>query len=477
MSEHESSPRKPRRRLAITVRLMMLLILIVAAGLGMAVRRAQAQRRAVVQIKQAGGDVLYDYAYSLAGSSWAPAWLRGLEVASVNYYLPTGATAQGQLAHGGESVLIRSFQFPGANPNTIPPITMSLNVGMSSSEGLKPPVLLPFEQIDTLTINEIESARFTASFFDEESAPATAALLLELAPIKSDEAVQVAKLKTDLLTERRGGPKPNSPRGDARSLWKRLERRDSYTSPWEPAWLQRLIGDEYGQEVTSVNFHETITDNQSAPLENFSRLAELTFHDAEKITDSGLARLSGLTQLRRLDLRNARHVTDAGMPHLAKMVELRELTLDSPAITDVGFAQIGKLSHLEKLTLGNVTDAGLAHVNSLSTLRELNLMNTDISDAGLARLKDLKNLHSLSLACNRQITNAGLAHLAFLSELRELDLSYCHKITDTGLHHLRGLYKLRKLNLDETWVSDTEVAAARAATPGLVISRRGRPMF
>ncbi len=72
---------------------------------------------------------------------------------------------------------------------------------------------------------------------------------------------------------------------------------------------------------------------------------------------------------------------------------------------------------------------------------------------------------------------SGLEHIAGLTELRDLDLSYCPNITNTGLRHLRTLRKLRRLNQDETWVSEAEVTAATAATPGLLISRRGRPLF
>ena len=169
-------------------------------------------RRSVAQIKQAGGDVFYDYAYSLARSSWAPAWLRRLETTSVSYYLPAGVPAGGHPAQSGEGVSIRTFQFPGANPNTLPPITMSMSVSVSSLNGVKSPALPPFEDIDTLTMSQIESARFSASFFDEDMAPVTTALLLDSAPIKKDDAVEIAKLKTDLLTGAHapiGSPKLN----------------------------------------------------------------------------------------------------------------------------------------------------------------------------------------------------------------------------------------------------------------------------
>jgi hypothetical protein len=476
MSAQIPSPRKSRRRLAITLRVMMLLTLVLADGLSYKVRRTQTQKRAIAHIKRAGGDVFYDYGYSLALSSWAPTWLRGLEVTTVSYHL-AGATAGGQPAQTGESVPIRSFQFPGVNPYTLPPITMSLSVKASSSKGVQSPVLPAFEDIDTLTINQIESARFTASLFDDEMAPVTTALLLDMTPVKPDEAVEMAKLKNDLLTAPRDVRKSNPERGNARAQWKRLERRDSYSSPWQPAWLQGLIGDENFQEVTSVALHGETTDDQLAHVKYLDQIADLKLGDAKHITDAGLTHLTGLDRLRSLDLHSAVSITDAGMIHLAKMTELREIRVGSPAISEAGIAQLARLPHLQNLSLRRINDGGLACLAGLTELQELSLIGADISDAELARLKNLKNLHRLNLACNYGITNAGLAHLAGLTELHDLDLSYCHKISDTGFRHLRTLRKLRRLNLDETWVSDAEVATATAATPGLVISRRGRPLF
>jgi hypothetical protein len=121
MSTAELSPRKPRRRLfAISVRALILLILVVAAGLGWIVNRAHVQRRAVARIEQARGSISYDYPFSLAGSSWAPGWLRNLEVTSIRYYLPAEAAAGAGASPVGDGVPLRSFRFPGANPNTVP---------------------------------------------------------------------------------------------------------------------------------------------------------------------------------------------------------------------------------------------------------------------------------------------------------------------------------------------------------------------
>ena len=54
MSEADPSPRKPRRRLAITLRVLMLLVLVIAVGLGWKVNRARVQRQAVVESNERG---------------------------------------------------------------------------------------------------------------------------------------------------------------------------------------------------------------------------------------------------------------------------------------------------------------------------------------------------------------------------------------------------------------------------------------
>jgi hypothetical protein len=56
MSAQIPSPRKSRRRLAITLRVMMLLTLVLAGGLSYKVRRTQRQKRAIAHIKRAGGE-------------------------------------------------------------------------------------------------------------------------------------------------------------------------------------------------------------------------------------------------------------------------------------------------------------------------------------------------------------------------------------------------------------------------------------
>ena len=250
-------------------------------------------------------------------------------------------------------------------------------------------------------------------------------------------------------------------------------------SPWAPAWLQRMIGDEYFQEVTSVQFGGKTTDDQFAPVAELDRLLEFqlgpsmmggrstvtgsglvhlrrlkSLRSVEirglRVTDGALVHLARLPHLKKLSLRDITGITNAGMAHVGKMSELCDLTLSSPAITDAGITQLLALRHLQKLWIRPITDAGLEHIAGLIGLQDLDLSFTEITDAGLSRLKNMKNLHTLNL-------------------------SFAHRISDTGLRHLQALHSLRKLNLDYTWVSDTEVAATRAANPALVVSRQGRP--
>ena len=107
-------------------------------------------------------------------------------------------------------------------------------------------------------------------------------------PPRQDDAAEIARLKTDLLTAPRADRKPGTRTvTNARGRWKRLERRDSFSSPWQPAWLQGLIGDEYFQEVTSVALHGETTDDQLAHVKYLDQIADLKLGDAKHITDAG----------------------------------------------------------------------------------------------------------------------------------------------------------------------------------------------
>ena len=80
-----------------------------------------------------------------------------------------------------------------------------------------------------------------------------------------------------------------------------LERRPSRPcEPPGPAWLRRLIGDEYFQEVTEVFWPPgAVTAEDMTHVGQLDRLEVLTIRDTSKIGD-GLIHIRGLSRLKRV---------------------------------------------------------------------------------------------------------------------------------------------------------------------------------
>ena len=145
-----------------------------------------------------------------------------------------------------------------------------------------------------------------------------------------------------------------------------------------PAWLRNYAGDEYFQEITSVNFRTC----------------------RENVKDNDLALLLGLDRLESVDLLripneifgqepsepNGMEVTDAGLAYLERLPRLRMLNLDNTRITDAGLATLSRMGSLEEIDIERtkVTVAGLAHLRALKGLRELTLNIATSTDRGLA---------------------------------------------------------------------------------------------
>lgn len=457
------SPLRPkargRRFFAITLRVFALLIAVVAVVLGWVVHRGRVQRRAIRQIEQVGGVVAYDYPYSLANWPSAPNWLRKMEVTSVHYTQPAARRPGGLVTRAADEVPIRTFRYQGTNPNTLPPIKIAVDVTISAEKS-KPTSLPAFEKIGSLTVDQIESAMFNASLADGH---------------QTREREKVI------------------------AQWLRLKRFDTYEAPWQPAWLQGLIGDENLRVPTAVSIGRETTDDQLAPVEDLDRLVRFSLLYANRVTDAGLAHLAGLTRLeeislwstpritdrgleslaglprlRKLEIRGAPAITDAAMAHVARMIELRELDLTSTGITDAGLIYLENLPRLQKLRLDRAAGAGMVHLAKLTGLVELSLSGCRLEGAGLACLRPLVNLRRLSLTGSR-VTDSELVALTALAGLQELDLSGNTGITSAGLLHLRELRQLRTLKLGDTAAADSVIAALKEAIPALVISRTRPP--
>lgn len=136
-----------------------------------------------------------------------------------------------------------------------------------------------------------------------------------------------------------------------------------------PAWLRRLIGDDFFQDVVVIRLH-TACD---ADLKLFSRMKYL-----------------------RILILDRSHVTDDGMRYVRQMRDLQELRLGLTTITDAGVAELRMLARLRELRLEGtrVTDAGVRAI-ALLPLECLVLDGTQITDEAvdvLARISSLKYL-------------------------------------------------------------------------------------
>jgi len=181
--------------------------------------------------------------------------------------------------------------------------------------------------------------------------------------------------------------------------------------PFGPAFLRRLLGDDFFGEVTRIGFLGGINDEQLQNVVLFAQLEELYLNTSE-VTDSGLASLKPLSDLRVLFLGQTK-ITNEGLSNLASFTQLQRLELiDDFQITDAGIANLKSLSQLRILNLQGIqiNDAGLVHLGGMARLEELDLSRTHISDAGIASLKRLKQLRSLYFY-NSKITRAGLEEL------------------------------------------------------------------
>jgi len=137
-----------------------------------------------------------------------------------------------------------------------------------------------------------------------------------------------------------------------------------HPEPPGPAWLRKLLGDDFFTDVRSVRF-----------LGTHVKAAELIH-------------LKGLTRLQRLYLSDTQ-VTDADLEHLKGLTNLHTLCLDGTRVTDAGLECLKGLTQLQRLDLWatGVTDAGLEHLKGLTNLQSLCLEGTQVTDAGVNNLK------------------------------------------------------------------------------------------
>lgn len=155
-----------------------------------------------------------------------------------------------------------------------------------------------------------------------------------------------------------------------------------YAAPPGPAWLHRLLGEDFFADVAWA----------------FVR------------NDAGMVSVASFNRLRFL---SCKHATDAGLEHLSDLPQLETLDLQFGQVTDAGLEQLSGLKHLRELNLNGttpVTDAGLRHVRELTQLRALLLAGTAVTDAGLEEVEELPQLRYVDVR-NTGVTYAGVKKL------------------------------------------------------------------
>jgi hypothetical protein len=280
--------------------------------------------------------------------------------------------------------------------------------------------------------------------------------------------------------------------------------------PPGPAWIRKLLGDDFLYPAVEVNIQpigwgswsepSPLVDMHYAYVANLPHVRRLNVK-CMPLRDDALAHIGRAKSLEQLQLdvsdrfeRDAVFgrfaevgISDRGLQHLANLYRLESLTISTnyrgrtgqPMITDEGLAPVARLKKLFELYLVRTSirgpglrylrelpnleilsidtaplrDDGIEHLAACKKLRCIELRSVSVSPAGFRRLAESESLEHLILA-NTQIGDRGLAELANLPKLKYLDLRD-PIITDAGIAAIARCQKLRQLRLWEPNITDS----------------------
>ena len=406
MTNPTRTPPKPRRRFALSLRGLMLAVLVVGGLLGWRARRASIQRRAVAEIKAAGGVVFYDYqvingAIRPNAPHPAPAWLRG-------------------------SLGDEYFQEP----------EMVMLSGLNPPGGPRP----VGETLDAVTRLDHLSRLQTHLVPIDDAAFARLAAMPRLARVS---LVDVA------LTDEALNAVASSPALESLTL-------ESRPGAITARGIERIARQARIKDLALFNVD--LPDPVAlAPLARLTRLETLRLWGSPQ-DDACLAYLKGLTGMKTIDLRQTR-LTDSGLESLTGMRGLEALLVDGSKLTNAGMAKLARLAALKQLWIQPTTELADGGAIALGKVAHLNPPGIATDDAGLDLLANLK-LEQLGIT-GRGVTDAGLARLAASHQFDALGLSSTG-VTGAGLSALSGQSGLKSLALDHTEVDDAGVATLSA---------------
>lgn len=233
----------------------------------------------------------------------------------------------------------------------------------------------------------------------------------------------------------------------------------------------------------SVNT-EALTPGQFRTLGAATTLERLTT-SGKGVTDETLPLLAGLTRLEELSTDQTR-LSDDGYKHFAQFKELRSLALFHPSwdmkgFTGRGLAHLKALPKLERLTFAGSTagDEALAALAGVTQLKSFSTWHTMQTQAGNAHLTKLSLTH---LRIGQRLPKWGttpppsfdertIPTLATMKSLERLEL-FEAVLTARALAPLQELPNLKALAIHTTEISAADVAAVRAALPGVKVDFR-----
>ena len=174
----------------------------------------------------------------------------------------------------------------------------------------------------------------------------------------------------------------------------KIEKINSNSEQKEPPFNPQLLTDflelaeSRGAEITSFNFSHVTNEDFKKVIHLCPNLKFLKLGLNHKVNSKGLSELGLLTKLEVFDFNCLGHpINDVVMAQVGLLTQLKELRLhDSEIITNAGFAEIAKLTSLQKLVLGQgvgVNDE-VEYFSGLTQLKVLYLHRCKlVSDEGL----------------------------------------------------------------------------------------------
>ena len=148
--------------------------------------------------------------------------------------------------------------------------------------------------------------------------------------------------------------------------------------PPGPAWLDRLLGVDYRQEVEGVDLVDTQA-NDLTPLAGLKNLRWLAIRGTPVSDLTLLARLTGLKEL------ELEYTQVSDLTPLAKLASLEVLFLSNTQVSDI--TPLAKLTSLQELYLDGTPVSDITPLATLTSLRELYLEGTPVREEQVEELR------------------------------------------------------------------------------------------